>query len=151
MKPQKNIWLGTVAWTLLTLVCLGNLGLAAEKNSADPTGTWKIATISTETKKPGPGAPMKLKLEGGKVTGSITHKSSINGTIRDTERLLKDGKLQGDMIWFTVNFPPVSGDGPEVTQSYGGKITGDTMKGTMDIEWNGTTRTRDWEAKRVKE
>jgi len=94
---------------------------------------------------------MKLKLEGGKVSGSLTHKSNINGTVRTTERLVKDGKLQGDIISFTVSFPPASGGGPDVTQSYRGKITGDTMKGTMELGWNGTTRTREWEAKRVKE
>ena len=94
---------------------------------------------------------MKLKLEDGKVTGSIAHKSTINGTVRTEERVVKNGKLQGDMISFTVSFPPASGGGSDITQSYRGKITGDTMKGTMEMEWNGTTRAREWEAKRVNE
>jgi hypothetical protein len=32
-----------------------------------------------------------------------------------------------------------------------GKITGDTMKGTAETEWNGNTNKRTFEARRAKE
>ena len=151
MKLQKSIRLATTALTTAAFLLSLTAGIAAEKSAIDPTGAWKIATINPETNGKGFEAPMTLRLEGGKLTGSITHKSNVNGKTRITERMLKDTKLLGDSISFTVSFPPVAGQGPEVTQTYQGKITGDAMKGKLETEWNGKTFARDWEARRVKE
>lgn len=151
MKLRNSIRFTLAALTAGSLLWCGNESKAAELNPVDPTGTWKIATINPETKSKVSEAPMKLKLEGGKLTGTITHQSTINGKTRVLERVLKETKLQGDDISFTVSIPPVTGTGPEATKTYRGKITGDTMKGKVETEWNGTTFRRDWEAKRVKE
>jgi hypothetical protein len=42
-------------------------------------------------------------------------------------------------------------NGNSFTAKYSGKLDGDTIKGKVDTERNGETRSRDWEAKRSKE
>jgi len=39
-------------------------------------------------------------------------------------------------------------DGQKLTSKYSGKLAGDTIKGKIETERDGQTRTRDWEAKR---
>ena len=151
MKTQNRIWLGTAALTIAAFVWSSGLGLAAEKGVMDPTGTWKIAMINPETKAKSPERTLKLKLEGGKLTGTIDGRSEINGKVKVFEWAIKDTKLEGNAISFTVTHPPTYGKGPDSTTIYEGKITSDTMKGTAETEWSGNTMKRDFEAKRAKE
>ena len=125
--------------------------MAAEKSAVDPTGTWKLATINAETKAKSPERTLKLKLEGGKLTGTIDGRSSINGKVKLFEWPIKDTKLQGNDIAFTVTHAPVAGTGPDSTTTYEGRITGDAMKGTAETEWSGNTIKRDFEARRIKD
>lgn len=125
--------------------------MAAEKSPVDPTGTWKLATINAETKAKSPERTLKLKLEGGKLTGTIDGRSSINGKVKLFEWPIKDTKLQGNDIAFTVTHAPVAGNGPDSTTTYEGRITGDAMKGTAETEWSGNTFKRDFEARRIKD
>jgi len=134
MRLRNNIRLTLAALTTGSLLWCATEGNAAEPKAVDPSGAWKIATINSETKGKNPEAPLKLKLEGGKLTGAITHQSMVNGKTRVTEQVLKEAKLQGDNISFTVSFPPVSGQGLEVTQRYQGKISGDAMQGKLETE-----------------
>jgi hypothetical protein len=150
MKPQNSIWLVTAALTATAFIWSSNPGRAAEKSVIDPTGTWKLTTISPQTKAKSPERTLKLKLEGGKLTGTIDDRSSINGKVKMFEFPIKDTKLQGNDISFTVTHAPVYGDGPDSTTIYKGKITGEAMKGTAETEWNGNTFKNDFEAKRVK-
>ena len=64
--------------------------------------------------------------------------------------VLTDAKLNASEISFTVTQPAESGKGPSMVRKFHGKITGDVMKGTVDVEW-AENFTRNWEAKRVKE
>src|SRR6266852_5711272 len=41
-------------------------------------------------------------------------------------------------------------DGDKVTVKYKGKVTKDSIKGKVEFERDGQTRSRDWEAKREK-
>ena len=88
MKPQNSIWLTTAAFTIAAFVWPLVLSMAAEKASMDPTGTWKLATISAETKAKSPERTLKLKLEGGKLTGTIDGRSDINGKVKIEWRFL---------------------------------------------------------------
>ena len=151
MKPQNSIWLGTAAFTIAAFVWPLGLSMAAEKASMDPTGTWKLATISAETKAKSPERTLKLKLEGGKLTGTIDGRSDINGKVKIFEWPIKDTKLKGNDISFTVTHAPTFGNGPDSTTTYEGKISGDIMKGSAETEWSGNTHKRDFEARRVKE
>jgi hypothetical protein len=149
MKIQKSIWI--VALTIASFAWFSSLSMAADKGVIDPTGTWKLATINSETKAKSPERTLKLKLESGKLMGTIDGRSEINGKVRMFEWPIKDTKLEGNHIWFTVTHAPTVGNGPDSTTIYEGKISGDTMKGTAETEWSGNTHKRDFEARRIKQ
>ena len=151
MKLRNSIASATAALSIATCAWLSGECMAAEKSAVDPTGTWKLATINPETKAKSPERTLKLKLEGGELTGTIDGFSDINGKKKVFEWPIKDTKLKGNDISFTVTHAPVAGNGPDSTTTYEGKITGDAMKGTAETEWSGNTFKRDFEARRVKE
>ncbi len=151
MKSQNRIWLGTAAVTIAAFVWSSDLSMAADKGAINPTGTWKLATINPETKAKNRERTLKLKLEGGKLTGTIDGRSEINGKVKLFEWPIKGTKLKGNDISFTESHAPTVGNGPDSTTIYEGKISGDIIKGTAETEWNGHTHKRDFEARRVKE
>jgi hypothetical protein len=63
----------------------------------------------------------------------------------DTE--IQDGKFKDGDISFSVTRER---NGQKFSQKYAGKLSGDTIKGTVEIERNGETMKVDWEAKRDK-
>ncbi len=151
MKAQNRIWLTVAAFAIAAFIGSSGGGVAADKGAIDPTGTWKLSTINSQTKAKSPERTLKLKLERGKLTGTIDGRSEINGKVKMFEWPIKDTKLQGNDISFTVTHAPTLGKGPDSTTVYDGKITGDVMKGTAETEWNGNTNRRGFEARRVKE
>ncbi len=151
MKTQNSISVQTAALTIAALVWSSGLSLAADKSTVDPTGTWKLATINSQTKAKGREATLKLKFQGGKLTGTIDGRSEINGRVKMFEWAIKDTRLEGSDIAFTVTHPPTLGKGPDSTTTYAGKITGDTIKGTAETEWSGNIMKRDFEARRLKD
>jgi hypothetical protein len=102
---------------------------AAAAFAADITGNWK-ATAE------GPQGQMErtfvFKQEGTKLTGETT--SSFVG-----KSTITDGKVEGDAVNFTIT---VKFQDQEMKLNYKGKISGDTIKFTVDglggqtIEWN---------------
>ncbi len=151
MKPTDRTWLRTAALTIAALMCATTPSKAADKGAVNPTGAWKLATINPQTKAKGRECTLKLKIEAGKLTGTIDGRSEVNGKVKVFEWAIKDTKVQGTDISFTVSHPPTLGSGPDSTTRYEGKITGDLMKGTAETEWNGHTNKRDFEARRVKQ
>ncbi len=149
MKAQQHIRLAAAALTISALVWPSLLSMAADKAAVNPTGTWKLVTISSQTKAKSQERTLKLKFEGGKLTGTIDGRSEVNGKVKMFEWPIKDTKLQGNDISFTVTHAPTVGNGPDSTTVYEGKITGDTMKGTAETEWMGHTNKRGFEARRV--
>ena len=120
------------------------LGAAAQDKKSDPTGTW---TWSQPGRNGGPDrkSTLKLKVEGDKVTGTLTAPGR-GGQSSDVE--ISEGKLKGDEISFAVTREV---QGNKFTAKYNGKISGDSIKGKMAFERNGETQSRDWEAKRETE
>jgi hypothetical protein len=115
--------LALIAWPL------GNAA-AADTNAVNPSGTWKVTTATGTAKdKAGTARTLKLKWEGGKLSGTLTKVSLVNGKPIVKERPIQDAKLQGTSISFSVTFPVEVGEGPDVTTRYQGKINGDTMSG----------------------
>jgi hypothetical protein len=113
----------------------------AQDKKADPTGTW---TWTRPGRNGGPEQKitLNLKAEGDKVTGKITSPGR-QGATTDTE--IKDGKIKGDEVSFTVTR---EFNGNTMTQKYNGKVSGDSIKGKIEFDRNGETQSRDWEAKR---
>ncbi len=151
MKSQNKSWFLTATLAVASFVWCSGIVLAADSSAVNPTGTWKVATINSETKARSPERTLKLKFEGGKLSGTIDGRSEINGKVKIFEWPIKDTKLQGNDMSFTVTHAPTVGKGPDSTTVYEGKITGDTMKGTAETEWNGTTFKRSFEARRVQD
>lgn len=118
------------------------LGIVAQVQAADPAGTW---TWTMAGRQGGPDRKMtlKLKVEGQKLTGTLTSPGRQGGQATDTE--IADGKVTGDEVSFTVTR---EFGGNKMTSKYNGKVSADTIKGKIEFERNGETQSRDWEAKR---
>ena len=132
--------------SLLTIAACAVLALcgASQTQAADASGTW---TWSTPARGGGGGQArqmtMKLKVEGDKLTGTVTSPGRQGGDPVDTA--ISDGKVKGDEISFAVTR---EFNGNKMTQKYSGKVSLDAIKGKIEFDRNGETQSRDWEAKR---
>ena len=143
MKSTQNALISLIKVVACAILALGALAQAQDKK-ADPTGTW---TWSQPGRNGGPErkSTLKLKLEGDKVTGTLTAPGR-GGESSDVA--VSEGKLKGDEISFNVTR---EFGGNKVTAKYSGKISGDSIKGKVETDRNGQTQSRDWEAKRGTE
>jgi hypothetical protein len=123
---------------MVTVFCvLAVAGMARAEDKPNPTGTWKYtADVNGQSID----VTIKLKLEGDKLTGTVS--------VRDMETKIEDGKYQDGDVSFKVNREM---NGNKFTIKYKGKIKGDTFKGKRELERDGQTNTREFEAKRSKE
>jgi len=131
-------------------------GAQDKEPAVNPTGTWK-STILSATGQAASSQTLKLKLEGSKLTGTLSRQAGSK-----VEQLpLEDTKLKGNDISFATHNYAVSyvnnvlqpTDTNKWSHSkYQGTIRGDTIKGkTERTSWNTeNSRTLDWEAKRLK-
>ena len=127
---------------IATALVLTMAGLAAaEDKKANPTGTWKYETERNGQKRE---TVLKLKLDGDKLTGTVT---SGGGKGKATDVKIEDGKFKDGEVTFTVTRE--FNDMKFVTK-YAAKVDGDTMKGTATSDFNGKEQKRDFEAKREK-
>ncbi len=117
------------------LLFMSAIAAQAADKKADPTGTWKWSTTGQGGQARE--STLKLKLEGDKLTGTISG--------RGGDTAIEEAKLKGEDISFQVTREV---NGNKVTSKYAGKISGDAIKGKIETERDGQSRTRDWEAKR---
>jgi hypothetical protein len=112
-------------------------GLAGADDKPNPTGTWKYtADVNGQSID----VTIKLKLEGDKLTGAVS--------VFDMETKIEDAKYKDGEVSFKVNREM---NGNKFTIKYTGQIKGDTFKGKRELERDGQTNTRDFEAKRSKD
>jgi hypothetical protein len=102
---------------------------------ADATGTW---TWTMERQGQSITTTLKLKQDGDKLTGTISGRNN-------TETPIEEGKVDGDKISFQVKR---EFQGNSMIIKYHGTVEGDVIKGKTEVERDGQTRERDWEAKR---
>ena len=120
---------------VVCVLAAASLGRAQDK--PNPTGTWKYtADVNGQSID----VTIKLKLEGDKLTGTLS--------VLDMESKIEDGKYKDGEVSFKVNR---EFDGNKFTLKYKGTIKGDTFKGKRELERDGETNTREFEAKRSKE
>jgi hypothetical protein len=118
---------------------LGLVGLSeAQDKKSDPTGTWKWETERNGQKRE---TVLKLKLDGDKLTGTIT----AGRRDQTTEVKIEDGKFKDGEVSFSVTRE--FNDQKRVTK-YAAKVDGDTLKGTATSERDGQERKQEFEAKR---
>ena len=102
----------------------------------DPKGTWKSTVMLGKKSQE---VTIKLKVEGDKLVGTI------GGGNRDAA--ISDVTFKDDKVSFSVIREQ---KGEKLTQKYSGTVSGDTIKGKIDTERGGKSRSTDWEAKRQK-
>jgi hypothetical protein len=141
----KNIERRALLAILVGVAAATSVVRAAEKKpepakaagKADPSGTWTW-TITTPNGTFEP--KLTLKLEGDKLTGSMSGRGGQDHPIENATY------KAGDIAFKVVR----ERNGEKFTTDYSGKLSGDTIKGTMKGRFGGEDRTNPWEAKRVK-
>ena len=109
-------------------VCVGTAGPARADDKGGLTGTWEW--IVHRGGKTGV-ATVELKLEGDRITG-VMH--GRNGKDMKVEKgTFKDGRVSFEV-------PAVNPDGSKMVHRYNGKLTGDTITGTAEIEIFGRSK-----------
>src|SRR3954454_7715103 len=121
-----------IAMAVLALIAFVGVVSAVE----DPTGTWKSTMMLGKKSQE---VTIKLKLEGDKLTGTI------GGGNR--EAAISDGTFKDDKVSFSVIREQ---KGEKLTQKYTGTVRGDTIKGKVETERGGKSRSTDWQATRQK-
>lgn len=121
------------------------VGLVGIAYAADPSGTW---TWKTKFGKDGQEREqtLKLKLDGDKVTGTLSGGRGGKGGKGGGDTKIEDGTFKNDEVSFTITRE--FKDQKFVTK-YSGKVTDDTIKGEIVSDFNGKEIKRDWEAKRA--
>jgi hypothetical protein len=121
------------------------VGLFGIAYAADPSGTW---TWKTKFGKDGQEREqtLKLKLDGDKVTGTLSGGRGGKGGKGGGDTKIEDGTFKNDEISFTITRE--FNDMKFVTK-YSGKVSNDTIKGEIVSERNGKEFKREWEAKRA--
>lgn len=118
-----------VAFALVAALA-GPVALARAENKADPTGTWKWTAGRGQ-------ATLKLKMDNNKLTGTMVGRNN-------KETPIEDATYDNGQLTFSVTREGRNG---KVTMKYNGKISGDTITGTVDV--NG--QSREWKATRSKD
>ncbi len=132
-----------VKLSVCAALCLGFVAeLKAQEKKVDGTWTWTVQGRQGGAERK---MTLKLKTDGEKLTGKLATPGR-DGNVNETE--IKDGKIKGDEISFTV-VREIGGN--TMTSKYTGKLAGDTIKGKYTFERNGEPQSRDWEAKRQAE
>jgi hypothetical protein len=127
-------------WLLAASLAAVLVPTAHAAQKADPTGNWEW-TLETPD---GQQLEFKanFKLEGDKLTGGVSRKP--DGTESKLEQAkFKDGEISFQL---TREF-----DGNKIMPKYSGKLSGDEIKGKIEVEAGGQTYSFDWKAKRVKD
>ena len=121
---------------------LGLAGLtAAQDKKSDPTGTWKWETERKGQKRE---TVLKLKLDGDKLTGTIT---AGRGKDQASDVKIEDGKFKDGEVTFSITR---EFNEQKFVTKYTAKVDGDTLKGTATSERDGKEQKREFEAKRDK-
>lgn len=109
--------------------------VATQPALASPAGVWRWTSGFGNREY-----TLRLKLEGDRPSGTLS-RDGMEVPIRDAR--FADGKLS-----FTVT---MLRNGQRYTSKYAGELNGDALKGQYTIDFGGQARTREWDAKRVKE
>jgi hypothetical protein len=132
-----------IALVAFVVAVVGVVGIAQAADNDDPSGTWKWKTKfgkdGTEVER-----SMKLEYKDGKLTGTVSGGGGKGGG-KGTDSKIEDGKFKDGELSFTVTRE--RGDMKFVSK-YSGKLSGDTIKGSITSDFGGKENKQDWEAKR---
>jgi hypothetical protein len=123
---------------------LGVVGIAAAADKNDPTGTWKWTSKFGDKEVE---RTMKLELKDGKLTGTVSGGGKGGGKGGGDSKI-EDGKFKDGELSFSVTRE--RGD-MKIVSKYSGKVSDDTIKGTITTDFNGKENKQEFEAKRSKD
>lgn len=133
---------------LLTLAACAvlTLGAASQAQAADATGTWSWSRPGRnggEAQK----TTLTLKVAGEKLTGAVSSPGRQGAEPVKTE--ISEGTCKGDAIAFSVTREM---NGNKMTTKYSGKVSADTITGTIErpARGGGDPTKTDWKATREK-
>lgn len=126
----------------MLILSLAFIGLAQQVHAEDatptsPTGTWKWSVTNPTTNKTRDQS-FTLKLEGEKLSGSVAGP-------KGTEINIENATFKEGQVSFSVTRER---NEKKITTKFSGKLDGDTITGTSEIEKTG--KSREWVAKREK-
>ena len=124
----------------LVMTLIGFAAIAQAEEKASPAGTWKFTVKRRDDQTRV--VTMKLKVDGEKLTGTVTA-----GQNNDMEVEITDGKFKDGEVTFNV---VRERNGNKRTTKYNGKLEKDVIKGKVESERRGEKMSSDWEAKREK-
>jgi hypothetical protein len=110
-----------------------SVSAASALSAGDPSGTWKWSIERNGQKFE---STLKLKLEGDKLTGTISGRQGAESPI-------EEASFKDDTVSFSVTRER---NGNKVTTKYSGKLSGDTITGTAATG----DRSNEWKAERAK-
>ncbi len=114
-------------------------GPAGAQDSPNPTGTWKwtirhgLATRELSA---------RLNRQGDQLTGVFVFPNQAQAAI-------EEGRFKDGEVFFKVS--RLGQHGRQVVMRYTGRLSGDTIKGKIEIQHGGPSQFLDWQAKRVKD
>jgi len=138
MNASTRRWFGILALSLAIGWLASGVRAEDKKTTGNATGTWK-STFTTPQGKTVE-TVYKLKQEGEKLTGTAKGP-------RGNEAKIEEGKVKDGKVSFQISR---EFNDQKFTMKYQGKLSGDTIKGKMEISVGDQTRSVDWEAKREK-
>jgi hypothetical protein len=122
----------------VVVICVGAAGPARADDKGDPTGTWKWVVHRGGKERV---VVVELKLEGDRVTGVMHGHADMN---------VEKGTFKDGRVYFEV--PADNPDGTHMVHRYSGKLEGDKLTGTAEIEFIGQgKKSGKWEAKRSRD
>jgi hypothetical protein len=127
------------AFAAASLLIFGVTASALADEKLDPAGTWALR--ASRPGRPAMESTLKLERNADQLVGVITDAQGRTGTI-------KDAQIKGNDISFTVE---AERDGQKFYFMYKGKLTKETMKGTVVAKILGRDLTLDFDGKRAKE
>ena len=133
MNVSRRTWFGVLALGL-AIAWLSAEVRADDKKDGNVTGTWKSSFTSNNGQTIE--TIYKFKQEGEKLTGTAKRGDG-------EERKIEEGKVKDGKVSFQYT---VERDGNKFTVKYSGDLSGDTIKGKVEVN----DRSFDWEAKRQK-
>lgn len=134
--------LNTMVQLAVCLFFVSSLTTQAQEAKPDATGTWSWTREGRNGGEPRKSS-LALKAEGVKLTGKLTSPGRQGGEPRITE--ISDGKVKDDEISFNITRQRQTNT---FVTTYTGKVSGDSITGTIAFDRNGETRSREWTAKR---
>jgi len=136
--------------SLITAAACAILALSAvnqvQAQGAKPDGTWTWSVQGRQGGTPRV-TTLKLKSDGDKLTGTVSMPAGRQGG-EARETAIENGKIKGDEVSFSVTR---EFNNNKIVSKYTGKLSGDAIKGKVEMDRDGQTTSRDWEAKRSTE